>query len=274
MKSSAAFALGLWTGAVVVAAVGAFHLRIWERSTGHNPVHLADALQAKDDQILALQQERARLTAEEARLKQTVSDLKTDLSRRASAETRRQTREERFAVPVRRDSWIEDAVARADPGTSPELQDAAIKGDPAALEALALLTDRDAGEALTRVWTSDSASLSTKTRAIQYIAATLEVNPHAEDLLRPVLTSPDVDPSIVRAAFDGLSNPGFNSRLAMSTRTPPPPHFRPDYAMRVRLLDLARSAVVDDRLRDALEQSREAILAQWAAAEPTAPPAQ
>jgi hypothetical protein len=278
MKSSAAFALGLWTGALVVAAVSAFHLRVWQPGMGHNPINLADALQAKDDQILSLQQQRARLAAEEARLKQTVADLKNDLSRRDNLETRTPPPEDHAqATPPRvvtAETWIEDSVAQADLETLPELEQAAIKNDAGALEALALLADRDGGEALTRVWSSDSATLTTKSRVLRYIAATFEVNPRADEILRSVLTNPDVDPVIVRAAIDGLTNPTFGSRLAILTRTPPPPHFRPDYATRLRWLDMARSAVVDDKLRETIEQNRESLMAQWTAAEPTAAPAQ
>jgi hypothetical protein len=263
MKPSAAFALGLWTGAVVVAAIGAFHLRGLARVAGEPSPQAVKELQAKTEEIQQLRQEQARLTAEDARLRQTISELKRNSDTRALVDTRRDQREVRRRVPFRLtaetpsppapgsstdESWIADAVANADVDALPRLQSAALEGSRAALEALAWLADRDNADALTRVWTSDSLSGPLRVEAARLLAVTLEVNPHGGQLLQTLFTSQDADQKQLAAAIDGLVNP--------------PPRVRPDYAERLQLVDTLRAQVTDPNLLANLDRAREQLAAQ------------
>ena len=83
MKSSAAFALGLWTGAAVVAAVGAFYWHVWKPVPATPSPRMEAEWQAKDEEIRRLRQEQTRWSAEEQRLRQTNTELKSNLTARA-----------------------------------------------------------------------------------------------------------------------------------------------------------------------------------------------
>ena len=101
-KPAAAFAAGLWIGAVVVAAIGAFNLRVWESARRERAPRTTAELAAKEDEIQHLRQERARLTAEAQRLRETVAELKSNLDARTALETRRELRRVPFREPISR----------------------------------------------------------------------------------------------------------------------------------------------------------------------------
>ena len=272
MKPSAAFALGLWVGAVVVAAVGAFYLRGLSRKAGEPAPQLARQLQDKAEEIQQLRQEQTRLQAEDLRLRQTISELKSNLDARVLAETQRETREERRRIPFRSagetsspasaeqtvdESWIADAVANGDVDALPQLQAAALQGSEAALDALALLADRDSAEALTHVWMADSLSVTLRVRAARLLAVTLEVNPQGEQLLQILFVAQDADSRQITAALDGLVNPSLPTSLGV----PVPPRFQTDYADRLRLVDILRAQVTDTNVLASLNNAREELVA-------------
>ena len=278
MKPSAALALGLWVGAVVGYAIGAFHLRGLALVGREPSPQMAKDLQGKTEEIQQLRQDQARLLAEDARLRQTISELKSNLEARAIIETRRDARRRvPWAVsggsssptPVTRgpdEAWIAEAVAGGDVEALPRLQAAALQGSDAALEALALLADRDKAEALTRVWSADSLSPALRVKAARLLAATLEVNPHGEQLLQALFASQDAGVRQLAAALDGLVNPSFPTTLGPSGTIPAPPHFRPDYAQRLRLVDVLLAQVTDANVLASLVRAREQLAAVVAAA--------
>ena len=272
MKSSAAFALGLWVGAVVVAAIGAFHLRGLALARREPTPQMAKELQGKTEEIQLLRQEQARLTAEGARLRQTISELKSNLDARVLMETRRDLREARRRVPFSSggetssstpssrgadESWIAAAVANGDVSALPRLQSAALEGSEGALDALALLADRDSADALTRVWRSESLTTAQRMRATRLLAATVEVNPRGARLLQALFTAQDIDPKLLARAIDGLVNPNFVTTLGI----PSPPPYRPDYAERLRLVDSLRAQVTDTNVLASLDNAREELAA-------------
>ena len=95
------------------------------------------------------------------------------------------------------------------PGALPELEKAARRNNRRALEAIALLADRDQSATLTRVWRSGVLTPPNQVDATRYLAATMEVNPDAEQLLRALAGDPNTEARLLYAAVDGLANPGF-----------------------------------------------------------------
>ena len=73
MKPVAAFAVGLWTGALVMTAVGLLYFRLWAGALGKPAVPAQDQAES---QMAGLKQESARLAAEAQRLRETVVDLR------------------------------------------------------------------------------------------------------------------------------------------------------------------------------------------------------
>lgn len=272
LKPEAAFAAGLWVGAVVIVAIGAFDLRSWQH-TGNKPsAEVAAALSAKADEIQVLRQEQARLTAENDRLRETVEELKSNLEERVQ-EAHRETRRVPFRNPPAIDpteAWIADAVAGNDVQALPRLEEAAQQNDPVALEALALMADHDGADALTRVWKSDALTFANKMMATRYLAATLEVDPHGQDLLRSLFASPTTDLRLLYAALDGIANPTIVPGDGQTLALPVPQRPEPDFETRVELLDEFGSAATDERLLDHMDQARAALMARWAQVEPAA----
>jgi hypothetical protein len=274
LKPAAAFAAGLWIGAVVVAAIGAFNLRVWESARRERPPRTTAEQLAKDDEIQHLRQEQARLTAEAQRLRQTVAELKSNLDARTALETRRELRR----VPVRRqspadeltDTWIADAVTSGDTQSLPRLEELASQNNEAALEALALMADRDGGAALARVWGSASLSFANKVKATRYLAATLEANPRATELLQSLFNSSTTDGRLLYAAVDGIANPGVEAVLTANPAVPPLPQPKPAFDTRVQLLDTFTASITDQRLHDHIEHARDELLTRWVQAEPAA----
>ena len=274
-KPAAAFAAGLWIGAVVGAAIVAFYSRMWERARWEEAPQTAAERSGRDQEIQSLRQEQARLAAEAQRLRQTVADLKGAIDARAAPETPQQVRRVPFRTPVATSSETSDvsiaeAVASGDPQALPRLEELAARNDEAALEALALLADRDNGAALTRVWGSTSLSPANKAKATRYLAATLESNPRAAEILQSLFNSSTTDARLLREAVDGIAKPGVEATL---NPNPPPPlrsNAQPNFDLRLQLLDAFAASVVDQRLRDHIDQARDELLTRWVQAEPAA----
>ena len=166
---------------------------------------------------------------------------------------------------------MEQAVVAADAGALPELEKAALRNNHRALEALALLADRDQSAALTRVWRSGALTLPNQVDATRYLAATMEVNPDAEPLLRALASDPTTDSHLLYAAVDGIANPVFRVSFGRGLPVLPPPHFKPDYTARMRMLESLRSSVTDDDLRAYVDQAKAELQARWAETSPAAP---
>jgi len=277
MKPAAAFSIGLWTGAAVVAAVGLFVLQQSQRMHG-GATSAADSKLAAGEQVQLLEQDNARLNAEVQRLKETASALKSNLEEKSVLESRRRIpfrmpAPEAETVPpsTGASNWMEQAVAAADAGALPELEKAAERNNHRALEAIALLADRDQSATLTRVWQSGTLTPPNQADATRYLAATMEVNPEAEQLLRALASDPHTDSSLLYAAVDGLANPGFRMTFGRDAPVVAPPHFKPDYAARMQMLDSLRASSTDDNLRADIDQAKAELQARSAESSPAAP---
>lgn len=278
MKPAAAFSIGLWTGAAVIAAVGLFTVQQFERSRGGATSATDSKLAAASEQVRLLEQDNARLNAEVQRLKETAAALKSNVEEKATLETRRRIP---FRIPFPEaeippppgasSNWMEQAVATADASALPELEKAALRNNHRALEAVALLADRDQSATLTRVWRSGALTPPNLVDATRYLAATMEVNPDAEQLLRGLVADANTDPQLLYAVVDGVANPGFPVSFGRELPIPAPPHFKPDYAGRMRMLVSLRSSVTDDDLRAYIDQAKGELQARWAETSPTSP---
>jgi hypothetical protein len=279
MKPAAAFSIGLWTGAAVIAAVGLFTMQQFGRARSGVTSATDSNLVAANEQVQLLEQDNARLNAEIQRLKETASALKSNMEEKTALETRRRIP---FRIPSPEaeipppppgasSNWMEQAVSAADVNALPELEKAAFRNNHRALEAIALLADRDQSATLTRVWRSGALTLPNQVDATRYLAATMEVNPDAEQLLRALVADPTTDPRLLYAAVDGLANPGFPVSFGRELPVPAPPHFKPDYAARMRLLESLRSSFTDDNLRAYTDQAKADLQAHWAETTPSAP---
>jgi len=273
VKPAAAFAAGLWIGAVVVAAIGVFNWRVWKGVRREGEPRTAAEQAAGSDEIQQLRQEQARLAAEAQRLRQTVTELKNNLDTRVALGAQRELRR----MPVQRQSrseesleaWIAEAVASGDTQSLPRLEELANQNNEAALEALALKADRDGGATLTRVWNSASLSFANKVRATRYLAATLESNPRAAELLQSLFNSPGTDARLLYAAVDGIASPGVETTDSL-IQTLPSAHPQPAFDMRVQLFDTLTASITDQRLLDHVEHARDELLTRWVQAEPAA----
>ncbi len=278
MKPAAAFSIGLWTGAAVIAAIGLFYIQGSERArSGALPATNSD-LSAETEQLRLLQQENARLNAEVQRLKETASILKSNLETQAVVATPRRipylpgTNEAAPAVPeVASESWMEQAVAGGDVTALPQLEKLALRNNRRALEAVALLADQDQAGTLTRVWRSGALTLPNLVEATRYLAATLEVNPDAEQLLHGLAADPNADARVLNAAVDGLANPSFPVTFGRVVPVPAPPHFKPDYPRRIRVLDGLRSSFADDGARAYADQMKAEMQARSTESNPVTP---
>lgn len=279
MKPAAAFSIGLWTGAAVIAAVGLFTIQQFQRARSGATSATDSNLVAASEEVQLLEQDNARLNAEVQRLKETAAALKSNMEEKAALETRRRIP---FRIPSPEvelpppppgaaSNWIEQAVVTADVNALPDLEKAASRNNPRALEALALLADRDQAATLTRVWRSGTLSLPNQVVATRYLAATMEVNPDAEPLLRALAIDPTTDARLFYAAVDGLANPVFPVSFGRDEPVPAPPHFKPDYAARLRLLETLRSSFMDENLRAYIDQAKAGLQARWAETNPASP---
>ncbi|MCG3147417.1 MAG: hypothetical protein PCFJNLEI_00857 [Verrucomicrobiae bacterium] len=238
MKPVAAFAVGLWTGALVMAGVGVVYWRILDRAPAAGT---SESVEQLSQRIQLLQHQQAKTAAEAARLRQTVAELRTGRPPEGNS-----------APGVA--GWILEAVLNPDEQAVAQLEEAA-ETDLNALDALALLAEYDNAEALTRVWHSNNLTGSGKVRAATLLAATVEVNPRGADWLVGVAS----DPVLVEAALAGLMTPVFASRLVRGTGIMPPPHFKPNYPLRLRLVEQLRQAVPDETLAPVFDQARQQL---------------
>ena len=274
MKPSAAFSVGLWTGAAVVAAVGWFYMQNADRSRSSAFPAAHSELAAKSEQIRVLERENARLMAEAQSLRETASALKNNLAVRATVRQRQrvpiiplsEATETAPAASVS-ENWIEQAITSADATMLPQLEEAALKNNRHALEALALLADQDQAAALMRVWRSGSLTLSNQVDATRYLAATMEVNPGAEQLLRGLALDPKTDARVLYAAVEGLANLNFS---LSSGREFPAPHTKADLSERIRVLDNLWTAITDENLRAFIDQKRDDLQGHLAEPAPAA----
>ncbi len=157
---------------------------------------------------------------------------------------------------VASESWMEKTVAEADAGALPQLEKLALRNNRRALEAIALLADQDQAGTLTRVWRSGALTPANQAVATRYLAATMELNPEAELILRGLVADANTDTRLLYSAVDGLSNPSFPVSFGRVAPIPPPPHFKPDYGRRMRVLDNLRSAFTDETARAYADQAR------------------
>jgi hypothetical protein len=278
MKPAAAFSIGLWTGAAVIAAIGLFYVQGSQRPRNGVSSSTNSDLSAESDQIRLLQQENARLNAEIQRLKETAAVLKSNLEMQAVVEAPRRipylsgANETPPAPPeVASERWMEQVVAAADTTALPKLEKLALQNNRRALEAVALLADQDQAGTLTRVWRSGLLTLPNLVETTRYLAATMEVNPDAEQLLRGLAADPNADARVLEAAVDGLANPNFPVTLGRVAPVPAPPHFKPDYPRRIRVLDGLRSAFVDDGVRVYADQAKAEMQARLTESNPVTP---
>lgn len=278
MKPAAAFSVGLWTGAAVVAAVGLFYMQGVARVRSGVSLAADSELATKSEQVRVLEQENARLAAELQRVRETASTLKKNLDVRATVEPLRRIPFRRLpeAIPTAptetaAEDWVEQVVAAVDVTAMPQLEEAALKNNRRALEALALLADQDQAAALTRVWRSNSLTLPNLVEATRYLAATMEVNPNAEQLLTGLAADPNADARVLYAALEGLANPSFPVSLGRRLPVTAPPHFKPDYQERLALLDSLRAAIADENFRARADQAKMELQRRWADSSPTAP---
>ena len=276
MKPAAAFAVGLWTGAAVVAAVGLFYLQGASRMRNPSLPEENSELGERTERIRVLEQENARLSAELQSLRKTASILKSDLDSQAVAEQPRripfrQLPAPTSPAPAESTDWIEQAVAADNAAAIPQLEEAAQKNDHRALEALAWLADQDQAAGLTRVWRSSSLTPANLVDATRYLAATMELNPIGEQLLRGLTADSNPDARMLSAAVDGLANPSFPVTLGRGSSLPGPPHFKPDYALRLRTLDALRVAITDENFRASVDQAKTDLQTRWAESLPAMP---
>lgn len=272
MKPAAAFAVGLWTGALVMAGVGVFYLRTLHHDPAGDSPEVRQQLEAR---IQTLQQDQARAAAEAQRLRQTITELRAAFAAQPppappAVDPARSSRTTRWREPGSApgvENWIVEAVLAADAAALPKLEQAAAQNDLYALDALALLADRDDAAALTRAWAAPTANAATKERATMLLAATLELNPHGEELLTALTRAAGENAGLISAAGTGLAAPNFSSRLLRGTGVLAPPLFKPDYVMRARVADTLRAAAPDEQVAAVLDRVREKIAAR--ASEPT-----
>jgi hypothetical protein len=279
MKPLAAFAMGLWTGAVVVGVVAMWRFRegpFFGRPGISEAV--ATDLQTKSAEIQRLRQEQANLAAETQRLKQTLAELNSSRAPRSAWTTRptppvkppRPRSPEDSAAPTVREppatGWIEEAVNSGDATAMPRMEALAMKNNETALEGLALLADLDNADALTRVWTADTLDATNRVKAARFLGATAEINPNLELLLGRLATDKTADLRLWRALLDGLADPTMHVSLGRSAAVPLPPRVKPDWDLRLRLFDTIRGLITDERLQTYAERARADLLERGARA--------
>lgn len=260
-----AFATGLWTGAIVTAVVGVFYLRVWELGHGQSGASDRERLEVR---IQLLQQQLSRATVEEQRLKQTIAELQNRLAVREAIEARRQSRpgheREPLARPAEGDRWIADAVRKGDAQALPQLEQAAVGGSGLALDALALLASQDNGAALARVWSATGLSDAARQRATFLLAATVELSPQAEEILQSLFIAPEPPRRLCEEALAGIVMPNFKTKLLRDGEIPAALSFKPEYALRLTLVEGWRAPVTDAQLLAAIERVHSRLVEQAA----------
>ena len=130
-----------------------------------------------------------------------------------------------------------------------------------------MLSDKDNGETLTRVWNSNALQPTTRQRAARLLAVTVETNPRAEEVLLSIFSAEPTDPQLCQAALAGIISPEVSTKLATGAT----PHVRPDYNRRLSMVEMWHSSVSDTQMLALIERAQ-ANLAQRAG--PEEPPAQ
>ena len=245
MKPVAAFAAGLWTGALVIAAIGLLYFQRWAGSISKPAVPAQDQWEA---QLAGLNQENARLAAEAQRLRETVVELR----RRPAAEAVRRIPFRRTPAAPDLAPWILESARNSDAQSLPKLEQAALQNNLDALDALAVLAEQDNAETLERVASSPALHSVSKQRAAQLLGATVELNPHAEELLLVLVRN---DSSWALMAALGLETPRFVTRLG----SVPPARVKTDPALRLRIVASLRAAVTDETVAVRLDEARATI---------------
>jgi len=245
MKPAAAFAVGLWTGALVMTAVGLVYFHWGAGPAGRLALPAQDQLAA---QLANLNRENARLVAEAQRLRETVAEMR---NRPVDVPVQRVPFRRR-AVAAEVEPWILEAVHTPDAQSFPKLEQAALQNNLAALDALALLADRDQAEALVRVAASPNLNPTGRERAALLLGACVELNPHVEELLLALTGN---DPALALMAVVGLETPRFVTRLGITST----PRIKADYALRLRILTALRSTATEESLVTRLEQAQAKI---------------
>ena len=242
MRPAAAFAVGLWTGAVVAAGLGAFYFKPWQRAGTEATPHQAAESKTKEDELLRLRQDNARLSAEAQRLRQTVTELKTfrsapPVALPATAEP----------PPAARLAPAPQPPAAGDASAVPRLQEAAARNDEAALQQLATLAEGGGSYALMSVWNATSLNLSNKLQATYYIGSTMEGDRLTDEWLRSLFGTANMDARFLFAALDGLGSVTGS--------------VQPNLERRIQLLDSLKPLVKDEQLRARLDEVREKLTA-------------
>ena len=223
-----------------MTAVGLVYLHWGAGPVGKPPTSAQDQLEA---QLANLNQENARLVAEAQRLRETVAEMR---SRPVDVPVQRVPFRRRAAAEV--EPWILESVQNPDAQSLLKLEQAALQNNLAALDAIALLADRDNAESLVRVAASPDLNPASRQRAALLLGATVELNPHVEELL---LALSGTDQSLAGMAVVGLETPRFASRLGMT----PAFRIKADYPLRLRILAALRATVTEESLVTRLEQA-------------------
>jgi hypothetical protein len=254
-----------------------FYVQGSERARSGTTSAADSELAATTEEIRSLEQENARLNAEVQRLKETASALKSNLAEKVTLENSRipfappPTAVEPIVTDAGPENSIDRAVATADAAALPQLEKLALRNNRRALEAVALLADRDQAATLTRVWRSGLLTMPRLVDATRFLAATMEINPDAEQLLRGLAADPSADARVLYAAVDGLANPSFPVSFEHDAAVPGPPHFKPDFAARIRMLESLRLSFTDADLRSYVDQVRAELQTRGAESNPMAP---
>ncbi len=238
LKPSAAFAAGLWVGAIVAGAAGWLW---WESAhtsaTTDHAVATADAEQHRQQ----LRADNARLAAENERLRQTLSFYQGESEESSGPAT------SPSPGPATGDKKSTDESA----ASLVQWEARAMQNDLAAVTALGDAIPQDQGEALLRVWDSGQLDLPGQRTAAWYLGTTLEANPKIAAAVRALFADAEADPELWLSALDGLA-----------TRSP----ITTDYHSRVDLLvELEETAAPS--LRPQIEATRKQLLRSWADAE-------
>jgi hypothetical protein len=165
------------------------------------------------------------------------------------------------------DPWIVTGVLTGNPEALKNLEQAATQNNLYALDGLALLAEQDNAAALTRVWSASGLNAVAKGRATMLLAATVETNPRGAELLEGLAGNVD----LVAEAVVGLRSPEFSSRLIRFPGVKPPPHFKPDYALRLRIAENLRQAVTDEAAAASLDQLRSNLMQRTSGMETASP---
>lgn len=258
MKPSAAYAAGLWTGAIVATTAAVVYVRLIPPRA--DDIRLPGGGETKE--VLKLRQDNAKLTAETKQLNQTITELQRALATPLVSP----------APPAFRDTPFRDGSAPAEATEGPEgpeepagaaaltaralaeVERLALQNDGAALDTLAAMAEHDEARSLMRVWSSGKLNEENLLRAARYLGSTVEVNPQGMEVLRQVCIGPAVNEDLVMELLAGLAQPSLPAGAALKA----------DFRMRLRMLDALRASAGTGWLRARLEEARADVVAQLA----------